>query len=216
MPFIDEVLQQPSYGWKDERGELIKPTLRQLYSEAFSRINVFSTKKNWISLMSWLMATCMLPFLFLFIFHFFSFKLLIAFVLYSMIIMSTHGTIWFHRFCTHHAYTFSHSIWRFIVQNLVIKTFPEEMYVVSHHVHHVKSDEPGDPYNPQAGIMYCMLAEVNHQSIAKNLTEKNYNKAAHFMRHSGVVINSYLQYLKWGSIASPYYTVALWLVNWTF
>ncbi len=25
------------------------------------------------------------------------------------------------------------------------KTFPEEIYVVSHHVHHVKSDEPGDP-----------------------------------------------------------------------
>ncbi len=136
--------------------------------------------------------------------------------MYSMIIMSTHGTIWFHRFCTHHAYTFSHSVWRFMVQNLVIKTFPEEMYVVSHHVHHVKSDEPGDPYNPKAGIMYCMLAEVNHQSISKNLTENNYNKAAHFMRNSGVKINSYTQYLKWGSIASPLYTVALWFANWIF
>jgi len=216
MSFIDEVLQQPSYGWKNGKGELIKPTLRQLFTEAFSRVNIFATRKNWISLMSWLMAFCMLPFFFAFLFYFFSFKLLLAFILYSMIIMSTHGTIWFHRFCTHNAYTFSHGIWRFLVQNLVIKTFPEELYVVSHHVHHVKSDEPGDPYNPQAGIMYCMLAEVNHQSIAKNLTEKNYNKAAHFMRHSGVVINSYLQYLKWGSIASPYYTVALWLVNWTF
>jgi sn-1 stearoyl-lipid 9-desaturase len=216
MSFIDEVLQQPTYGWKNEKGDLIKPTLRQLYAEAFSRINIFSTKKNWISLMSWLMAVCMLPFLFLFLFHFFSFKLLIAFVLYSMIVMSTHGTIWFHRFCTHNAYTFSHPIWRFIVQNLVIKTFPEEMYVISHHVHHVKSDEPGDPYNPQAGIMYCILAEVNHQSIAKNLTANNYYKAAHFMRNSGVVINSYTQYLKWGSVASPFYTVSLWLGNWAF
>jgi fatty-acid desaturase len=216
MSFIDEVLQQPTYGWKDEKGELVKPTLRQLYTEAFSRINIFSTKKNWISLMSWLMALCMLPFLFFFLFHFFSFKLLIVFILYSMVIMSTHGTIWFHRFCTHNAYTFSHKIWRFMVQNMVIKTFPEEMYVISHHVHHVKSDEPGDPYNPQAGIMYCILAEVNHQSISKNLTENNYSKAAHFMRNSGVVINSYNQYLKWGSVASPFYTVALWLGNWAF
>jgi sn-1 stearoyl-lipid 9-desaturase len=216
MSFIDEVLQQPTYGWKDEKGELIKPTLRQLYAEAFSRINIFSTKKNWISLMSWLMAVCMLPFLFFFLFYFFSFKLLIVFILYSMVIMSTHGTIWFHRFCTHNAYTFSHKIWRFMVQNMVIKTFPEEMYVISHHVHHVKSDEPGDPYNPQAGIMYCILAEVNHQSIAKDLTENNYSKAAHFMRNSGVVINSYDQYKKWGSVASPLYTVALWLGNWAF
>jgi sn-1 stearoyl-lipid 9-desaturase len=216
MSFIDEVLQQPTYGWKDEKGELVKPTLRQLYTEAFSRINIFSTKKNWISLMSWLMAICMLPFLFFFLFYFFSWKLLIVFILYSMVIMSTHGTIWFHRFCTHNAYTFSHKIWRFMVQNLVIKTFPEEMYVISHHVHHVKSDEPGDPYNPQAGIMYCILAEVNHQSIAKDLTENNYSKAAHFMRNSGVVINSYDQYKKWGSVASPLYTIALWLGNWAF
>src|ERR1700683_377770 len=162
MAFIDEVLQQPSYGWKNGDGELIKPTLRQLFKEAFSRVNIFATRKNWISMMSWLMAFCMLPFLFAFLFYFFSFKLLLAFILYSMIIMSTHGTIWFHRFCTHKAYTFSHGIWRVLVQNLVVKTFPEELYVVSHHVHHVKSDEPGDPYNPQAGIMYCMLAEVNH------------------------------------------------------
>ncbi|HSZ86288.1 MAG TPA: fatty acid desaturase [Puia sp.] len=216
MSFIDEVLQQPTYGWKNEKGELIKPTLKQLYREAFSRINIFSTKKNWISLMSWVMTLCLLPFFFLFIFHFFSFKLLIVFIVYSMIVLSTHGTVWFHRFCTHKAYTFSHSVWRFIVQNLVVKTFPEEMYVVSHHVHHVKSDEPGDPYNPQAGIMYCILAEVNHQSISKNLTEAYYDKAARFMNNSGVVINSYRQYLKWGSIASPFYTVALWLGNWAF
>jgi fatty-acid desaturase len=216
MPFIDEVLQQPSYGWKDENGYLVKPSLKQLYAEAFSRINIFTDKKNWISLISWVMAVCMLPFFFVFIFYYFTIPHLIAFILYSMIIMSTHGTIWFHRFCTHKAYTFSQPVWRFITQNLVIKTFPEEMYVVSHHVHHVKSDLPGDPYNAQAGFMYCMLAEVNHQSISKNLTEQNYNKAAHFMRHTGIVINSFKAYKKWGSIASPYYTVALWFGNWAF
>jgi hypothetical protein len=26
MPFIEDVLQQPSYGWKNEKGELIKPS----------------------------------------------------------------------------------------------------------------------------------------------------------------------------------------------
>ncbi|SRR5579871_258481 len=216
MSFIDEVLQQPAYGWKNEKGELVKPTLRELFSEMFSRINIFSTRKNWISVMSLLMSVCLLPFFILFIFYFFSIKLLIVFIIYSMIIMSTHGTIWFHRYCTHKAYTFSHRIWRFLVQNLVIKTFPEELYVVSHHVHHVKSDQPGDPYNSQAGLMYCMLAEVNHQSIARDLSEKDYNKAAHFIRHSGVHINSYTQYLKWGSIASPAYTIMLWLTNWIF
>ncbi len=216
MSFIDEVLQQPAYGWKNDQGELIKPSLKQLYKEAFSRINIFANKRNWISLMAWLMAFCMLPFLYFFIFRYFSIPLLIAFLAYSLIIMSTHGTIWFHRYCTHKAYVFSHPVWKFITQNLVIKTFPEEIYVVSHHVHHVKSDTPGDPYNPKGGVMYCMLSDVNHQSLAKDLSAENYQKAAHFMKHTGIPMQCYKQYQKWGSIASPLYTISLWLLNWAF
>jgi stearoyl-CoA desaturase (delta-9 desaturase) len=216
MAFIDNVLQVPAYGWKNNRGELIVPTVKQLFKEAFSRVNIFKTRKNWITLISWVMATCLFPFFVVFIVHYFSLKLLGAFILYSMIIMSTHGTIWFHRYCTHKAYKFSHPIWRFITQNLVLRTFPEEIYVVSHHVHHVKSDMPGDPYNPKGGFMYCMLSDVNHQSISKQLSEADYKKASHFLAHSGIWINSYAGYLKWGSIVSPYYTITLWILNWSF
>lgn len=216
MAFIDHVLQVPAYGWENKEGALTVPTTRQLFSEAFSRINIFKTRKNWISLISWVMVLCLLPFFIVFLFYYFSLKLLGLFILYSMIIMSTHGTIWFHRYCTHKSYKFSHPIWRFITQNLVLRTFPEEMYVVSHHVHHVKSDKPGDPYNPKGGFLYCMLSDVNHQSISKELNEADYKKAAHFLQQSGIKINGYAQYLKWGSIASPFYTVGLWILNWSF
>lgn len=216
MAFIDNVLQTPSYGWKNQEGKLIIPTVKQLYAEAFSRINIFKTKKNWISLMGWLMVVCMLPFFVVFMLKYFSLPLLGLFILYSMVIMSTHGTIWFHRFCTHKSYVFSHPIWRFITQNLVIKTVPEEIYVVSHHVHHAKSDLPGDPYNSQGGFLYCMLADVNHQGISKELSEEDYKKASHFLKHTGVQINSYQQYRKWGSVATPFYTISLWLLNWSF
>ena len=216
MAFIDNVLQEPSYGWSNEKGELIIPTTRQLFKEAFSRINVFADKRNWISAVSWLMAVCLIPFFILAFFKYFTIPLFLVSFLYSIMIMSTHATIWFHRYSTHKAFTFSHPIWRFITQNLVLKTFPEEIYVVSHHVHHSKSDQPGDPYNASGGLMYCMLSDVNHQSIAKNLTEEEYNKAASFMKHTGIWINSYKQYLTWGSIASPYYTIGLWLLNWSF
>lgn len=216
MAFIDYVLQQPSYGWEDEKGELIIPTKRQLFKEAFSRINIFRSRKNWISLVGWLMIFCMLPFLYFFITKYFSWQLLIVMIVYSMIIMGTHGTIWFHRYCTHNAYRFSHPVWRFITQHLVIKTIPEEIYVVSHHVHHTKSDLPGDPYNSRAGLLYCMLADVNHQSIAKDLSEKDYYRAARFMKHTGVQVNTFEQYTKWGSIAGPLYTLLTWWLNWIF
>ncbi|RYZ22294.1 MAG: acyl-CoA desaturase [Chitinophagaceae bacterium] len=214
--FIDNLLQTPSYGWQDENGELVVPTTRQLWKEAFSRINVFKNKANWISAISVVMIACLMPFAVAFFAYFFSWKLALLAVFYAMVIMGTHGTIWYHRYCTHKAYKFSHPIWRILTQNLVIKTFPEEMYVLSHHVHHVKSDEPGDPYNPQGGLMYCMLSEFNHHSINKNLDEADYRRAARFMEHSGVEMNSYEQYRKWGSVATPMGTIANWALNWSF
>ncbi|MEO6221413.1 MAG: acyl-CoA desaturase, partial [Ginsengibacter sp.] len=181
-----------------------------------SRINIFKTKKNWIALINWLVITCMLPFFIFFLFRYFSFGLLALAFSYSMVIMGTHATVWYHRYCTHRAYKFSNVFWRFVTQNLVIRTLPEEVYVVSHHVHHAISDKPGDPYNPKGGLMYCMLADVNHQSISKNLSETEYLKAVSFINHTGVWINDYSKYLKWGSISNPIYTIGLWLLNWTF
>ncbi|MEQ8909998.1 MAG: fatty acid desaturase [Vicingaceae bacterium] len=216
MAFIDRILKEPSYGWKDEDGDLYVPSTSELFKEAFRRVNVFKDRRNWLPAVSWIMAISMLPFLYFFLFHYISWPLVLFFVLYAMIIMSTHGTIWFHRFSTHKAFTFSHPIWRFITQNLVIKTYPEEIYVVSHHVHHARSDEAGDPYNAKAGLWYCMLSDVNHQSIAQDLKPEEYDRLKAFMQHTGVQLNNYKQYQKWGSLATPLYTFSLWLLNWAF
>jgi len=214
MAFIDHVLQEPSYGWSDKNGKLIVPTSKQVLKEAFSRINIFKTKKNWITLLGWFVILCMSPFLYFFITQYFTWWLLVIMIVYAMIIMGTHGTIWFHRYGTHRSYQFSHPFWRILTQNLVIKTIPEEVYIISHHVHHAKSDLPGDPYNSRAGLMYCLFADVNHQGISKNLSEADYGKASRLMKHTGVQLNSYKQYLKWGSLATPFYTISIWLLNW--
>lgn len=215
MAFIDQILERPSYGWQNDKGELVVPSNRTLFKEALSRLNVFASRKNWISALSVVMIICLLPFLYLFITEYFSWQLMLVVAFYSLVVMGTHGTVWFHRYCTHKAYKFSHPIWRFLTQHLVVKTLPEEIYVISHHVHHTKSDQPGDPYNSRGGLWYCMLAEFNHQRISPDLSESDYMKVARFMRHTGVVINSYQQYKKWGSVANPLYTIAMWLLNWS-
>lgn len=214
--FIDHLLYTPSYGWEDKNGDLAIPSVKQLTLETFSRINIFKNRKNWISFFSILMIAAMLPFFLLFIFKYFSLYLLAMIIVYSMLIMGTHGTIWFHRYCTHKSYAFSHPLWRFITQNLVIKTVPEEIYVISHHVHHCKPDQPGDPYNPHGGFWYCMLSEYNHQRISPDLNEDDYKKTVHFMQHTGVKLNTFRQYRKWGSVSSPLHTIGIWIINWTF
>ena len=216
MAFLESVLEPPAYGWKNESGELSKPTSSQSFKEFFLRLNVFKNKKNWLSFMSWLLVLLLAPFLFLFIFKYFTIERLIAAFIYSMIIMGTHGTIWHHRYCTHGAYTFTNKFWRFFTQNLTLRIIPEEIYAISHHVHHALSDQPGDPYNASGGFLYCFLADVNHQPIARNMSEKNYGKCVNLMRHTGIKTNSFKQYQKWGTLAQPLLTIGSVLLNWSF
>jgi stearoyl-CoA desaturase (delta-9 desaturase) len=154
--------------------------------------------------------------LFIFAFKYFNFYLLGVAFLYSMIVMGTHGTIWYHRYCTHGAYTFSSKIWRFITRNLTINIVPEETYVVSHHVHHFLSEKPGDPYNVYGGWLYCFLADVNHQAISRDLSPEDYAKTANLIEHMGVHVNSYAQYKKWGSVTHPAWTILDFASNWVF
>lgn len=216
MPFLDYVLQPPAYGWKDDAGTLICPSNRQVFSEFFARLNIIRNKKNWLPFLSWFKVLCLVPFFVLFLFHFLSGWTLLAAFVYSMMIMGTHGTIWHHRYCTHGAYKFSHPFWRILTQNLTLNVIPEEIYVISHHVHHAKSDQPGDPYNAQAGFLYCFLADVNHQPIAKDLSAQDYSRVSQLMRHTGVSGNTYAQYLKWGSYVKPQSAMLSWLLNWSF
>ena len=67
MAFIDQILQRPSYGWKNDKGELVVPSNRTLFKEALSRLNIFASRKNWISVLSVLMVVCLLPFFYFFI-----------------------------------------------------------------------------------------------------------------------------------------------------
>lgn len=216
MALVDYMLDAPSYGWADEKGDLIKPTSKQLFSEFFTRLNIFKSKKNWLGFASWMWIVILAPFLVIFFVKYFSWKLLAAGFIYSMVFMGCHGTIWYHRYATHRAFHFNSPVWKFITRNLVLKVILEEAYVISHHVHHSKSEKPGDPYNCLAGGLYCFLADVNHQKIAQDLSEKDYEKVSGFLNHTGMYRNTYEEYKEWGSIANPYRTALNWAGNWTF
>jgi fatty-acid desaturase len=216
MPFLDYVLQPPSYGWQDTEGNLIKPTKGEVLGEFFRRLNFIKDRQNWLPFLSWFKVLCLIPFFFVFLFNYLSWWTVSAAFVYSMIVMGTHGTIWHHRYCTHGAYKFRNGFWRFFTQNLTLNVIPEEIYVISHHVHHAKSDQPGDPYNAQAGFLYCFLADVNHQPIAKDLSEADYNRVKLLMLHTGVTGNTYAEYQKWGSYVKPSAAVTSWLLNWCF
>lgn len=215
MSFLNRVLDPPSYGFT-RKGQFYKPTNQEIWTEFFIRLNVFNDRKNWLAFFSWFTVLFFAPFCIIFFVKYFTWKLLLIAFLYSMVWMGTHGTVYLHRYGTHHAFTFSNKGWLWFVRELCIKVVPEEVYMISHHVHHYISEKPGDPYNVHGGWLYCFLADVNHQGVAKDLKPEEYKRLAGMIDHTGIKINSYEQYQKWGSIAHPFWTMLHFLLNWAF
>ena len=213
--FLNKVLEKPRYGYLRD-GKLYIPTVKELFKHFFSRYNIFKSKKNWLTFCSWNLTFFLtIPF-FTFIFKYLSWSLLPVGFIYGMVLMGSHGTLYLHRYCSHKAFRFRNPFFRFIVKNLVIKIIPEEIYAVSHLVHHKYSEQPGDPYNVNGGWFYCFLACANHQPIATDLGEKDYRVLSKFMQSVGLKTNSYTQYKKYGSLVNPINFLLNFGFNWLF
>ena len=214
-PFFQQILEPPKYGY-EKNGKLYRPNKGEIFAEFFSRLNIFKSRKSWLSFWSWSMAVLLvLPFVLFFTQHF-SWPLFAAAFVYGMILMGSHGTLYLHRFGTHRAYKVKNPLVLFFIRNLVIKIIPEEIYVVSHHVHHRYSEKPHDPYNVHCGWLYCFLADVTHQPIHLSLSEGNYAKLRALVKHMGITVNTYEQYQRWGTLCHPLRTVFHYVLNWSF
>lgn len=215
VSLLDRVLDPPSYGFT-RNGLLYVPTSKEIFREFFRRLNCFKSVKNWLPLFGWTTSLSFAIPLVIFFTHYFSWPLFFLGLFYSMVILGSHGTFWLHRYSTHRAFRFKNRWARAICRNLVIKIIPEEIYVISHHVHHRFPEKPGDPYNVHGGWLYCFLADVNHQTVNKDLTERDYEQVCKLLEHTGIYLNTYPQYQRWGSVCHPVRTIVHYVLNWSF
>ncbi len=213
--FLQRVLAPPSYGWSRD-GEFYPPTLRELFSHWLTRMNLFHTRKNWLPVTGWVWGLALVPFAVVFLTRYFSWPLAAIGFVYAMVGLGAVNVVWLHRYCTHKAFTFSHPFYRFVIRNLTLRLVPEEVYVVSHHVHHAFPEKAGDPYNALGGRLYCFLAGELHQPIARDLSPEDYQTVVGLVEHTGVVPNSYEGYLRWGSVCHPARAYAHFVLNWAF
>jgi stearoyl-CoA desaturase (delta-9 desaturase) len=215
IPLLKRALQEPGYGWARD-GELYKPTTAEIMREWRTRMNLLGSRKRWMAVVVWCWTLLLFPIGAVFLAKYFSWKLMLAGFLYSMVWIGTHGTVYLHRYGTHRAFTFRNGFYRFICRNLSIKIVPEEAYVISHHVHHAYSDLPGDPYNARAGWLYCFLAGELHQQINQDLSRKDYAQISGLLAHTGMRLNTYEEYQRWGSVTDPLRLIGHVALNWAF
>jgi sn-1 stearoyl-lipid 9-desaturase len=212
--FLNRLLDPPHYGFT-KNGSFYRPTPNELWREFFSRINIFASRKNWLPLFSWMVPVTLSGFFFVFAFNYLSLPLFIAGFLFSMVYMGSFGTFWLHRYSTHQAFRIKNKFFVGLLRNFSLPIIPEEIYVLSHHVHHAMSEKPGDPYNVHGGGLYCFLADANHQMINPNLSEADYARATKLLAHTGIYMNTYSQYQTWGSICHPARTLLRFVMNWS-
>lgn len=213
--FLTRVLEPPAYGWSRD-GKFYAPSVREIMAYWVTRMNIVRSRKNWFSFSGWFWALCLVPFAVVFFTRYFSWPLLAIGLLYAMVGLGTVNIVWLHRYCTHRAFTFSHPIFRELIRNLTIRIVPEEAYVLSHHVHHAYTEQPGDPYNVHGGRLYCLLAGELHQGIAQNLSPQDYARAVSMLKHTGLICNSYEQYQRWGTVTHPARAYLHYALNWAF
>jgi sn-1 stearoyl-lipid 9-desaturase len=209
------VLREPGYGWARD-GATYVPTTSELMREWRTRMNLFRSRKSWLAVTGWAQSVLLLMIGSASWAYFFSWQLLAFSVVSSIAVLGIHGTVYLHRYSTHRAFVFRNAFWLFICRNLTLKIIPEETYVISHHVHHVYSDGPGDPYNARCGWLYCFLAGELHQQIRHDLSPRDYESVCRLLRHTGMTCNTYEQYQRWGTATNPGRLWLHYLLNWAF
>jgi len=211
--FVDRLLKPPSYGLVSA-GELVRPTPAQLWREFFGRHNVLADKRNWIN---WVFALSTAGVTAAMIVHwaYFANVYLVLFGAAYAVFGTSHATFYLHRYGAHRAFVFRDRFWLFICKNLAIKVTTEEIYTISHVVHHALADQPGDPHNPEAGWLNCALSISNHHPIAWDLGEADYDRLTRLIVHTGVRVNTYEQYKRWGTLCHPVHTLVAFAGNWS-
>jgi len=126
------------------------------------------------------------------------------------ILANVYNTVWYHRYCSHYSFRFSHVIFPRILLWLNPFGYREEVYALNHYVHHNASDQDHDPYGPHLGWLGTYLA--SDCNLDTQLTVEEYEGLKRSLVHIGFPFASFESFRRWGSVEwIPHY-----LARWAF
>jgi sn-1 stearoyl-lipid 9-desaturase len=132
--------------------------------------------------------------------------------LYSVtfyLLANVYNTVWYHRYCSHYAFRFSHPSIPKLFLWLNPFGYREEVYALNHHVHHNSSDEDDDPYGPHLGWLCTYLG--SGCNLDTNISVKEYERLKQRVAHIGFPCSSYESFQRWGSVESIPHYLGRWL-----
>jgi len=161
---------EPVFGYTRDGITPHKPNLKEILSEWLDATNFTAdSSRTLIALNCIFFASLGLAFGW-YVIHFLSLATLL-FLMASLIFIGTvYNTLWYHRYCSHHAFKFARQDFARVLLWTTPLFFRESTYAIPHRIHHQYIDKPGDPYGPHLGWLGSFLAIDSSMKLNSNVT----------------------------------------------
>jgi len=205
-PSAPSLLLEPTYGY----GEALPrtPTLSEVWIELIDSLAFWRDGSRSLAALVIVYHIVAFAVFLLFLTRFFTVTRLAVVLVLTNAIGIIYNTVWYHRYCTHRAFKFRNLWWPRLFLWTNPLAFREESFVIPHRIHHLKSDQPGDPYGPHLGRIGSYLAAESSAKINRNIDRQHYDRLAKSLAHIGFIANSYEQFRRTGSVENVWHYCA--------
>lgn len=199
-----------SYSLRDADGRRKRVTVREALYQYLHSLNFVGDKRRTLHAMFEFSHMLMLiPTAIYFVFYV-SVATMLFFVAVLLFLTNVVNTIWYHRYCSHRAFQFSHTLIPRICLWLNPLGYREEVYAIVHHVHHTKADLDEDPNGPQLGWLGNYIA--SYFEIDTDITPEQYERVKARIAHVGMPFSSFSSFRRWACVESIPHYLARWSV----
>lgn len=130
------------------------------------------------------------------------------------VLANFHNTIWYHRYCSHRAFSFAYPL----IPKLCLWFNPlgyrEEVYALVHHVHHTKADSDEDPNGPRLGWLGNYTA--SYFQIDTDISIDAFEQLKSRLSHIGMPFSTYESFRRWGCVEYIPHYLARWIFATSF
>jgi stearoyl-CoA desaturase (delta-9 desaturase) len=195
-------LAEPGYGYADDRGSPYHPTVVEAAIEWLDATNFLREPARALPTACFVFHLATLGCLVAFFASFVTLGTMTFFLAASVALVTVYNTVWYHRYCTHRAFEFTHGRWTWLFLWTNPLFFREESYLFAHRQHHALSDKAGDPYGPHLGRVASYLAIESIQKYDPHITRRDFETLQRSIKHIRLRFNDYDSYRHQGSFES--------------
>ncbi len=191
----------PVYPTEHADGSVRKPTLTEVLRQYLHVINPRRDSSHWLNLHVEIYFYLALFFFIVFLTQYLTVMNVVIFSVVFYVMANVLNTFWYHRFCSHNAFTFTNGVVPTLIMWFNPIAYREEVYAFNHLLHHRFSDTKDDPYGPHLGWMGNFFASPFYK-VDRSISEADFEHLKKVLSHIGLSFASYESFKRWGSVES--------------